>query len=278
MTSLIHGANGAQGGPVAAVLRASGTTVHAAVRDAAAYRGDHHPVQVDLASADSLEQAYRGVDGVFVHLPVGAPDVQLAHAHAIVAAVAAARPGRVVVSTSGYATTAGTPVGELVEGIERTGVSLAVVAPRLFLENLLLPTVVAPVRADGVLRYPIRADYRVSWASHLDVADVVARLLTDHAVTGVVGVGALPGLLGTDLAAGFAAHLRHDVTFEPQDVDAFGASIEPMFGAEGAAPVVDSYRWRAEQPDELVDEATSAQRLLGLEPRTVEAWLGDLGV
>lgn len=278
MTHLIHGANGAQGGPVAAALRASGASVDAAVRDVAAYTGADRAVAVDLASSESLQHAYQGVEGVFVHLPVGPPEAQLAQAQAIVAAVDAARPARVVVSTSGYPAGPGTPLGELVAGLERTGVSLAVIEPRLFLENLLLPTVVAPVREEGILRYPVRADYSVSWASHLDVANVAARLLVETDVTGRIGVGALPGLLGSDLAAGFGEHLGQSVTFQAQEPDAFGASIEPLFGAEAAAPVVDSYRWRAGQADELIDEATSAQRVLGIQPRTVAQWLGDLGV
>jgi hypothetical protein len=107
------------------------------------------------------------------------------------------------------------------------------------------------------------------------VADVAARLLQDTSVTGVVGVGALPGLLGTDLAAGFTAHLGHEVRFEAQTPDEFGAGIIPLFGEAGAAPVVDSYRWRATQPNELIDESTSAQKPLGITPRAVAEWLRE---
>jgi len=280
MTYLIHGATGAQGSPVVSELLAAGASVTAAVRDPASYTGGATPVAVDLTSVESLTKAYEGLDGVFVHLTVGSPDMQTAQAEAVVAAVAAARPARVVVSTSGAliegAGSDGSPMNILVRGLEATGVSLAVVAPRLYLENLLLPPVTAGIEQEGVLRYPIRADYAVSWSSHLDVAIVVARLLQDSSVTGVVGVGALPGLLGTDLAAGFAAHRDGDVHFEAQTPDDFGAVIEPLFGTEGAAPVVASYRWRATQDAEVIDEATSAQTRLGLLPRTVEQWLSDI--
>lgn len=274
MTYLIHGANGAQGGPVAAVLSRTGASVSVAVRDPSRYQGDFEAVAVDLADAASLEEAYRDRDGVFVHLPVGSPDQQMLHATTVLAALGAARPARVVVSTSGYPNDADgaatTPIGVLVRGLQTGELSHAVVEPRLFLENLLLPTVVGPVRAEGVLRYPIRADYQLSWSSHLDVADVVVRLLTDHTVTGSVGVGALPGLIGADLADGFARHLGTEVRFQAQTPDEFGAEIEPMFGAAAATPVIDSYRWRATQAAELIDPATGARRLLGMTPRTVE--------
>jgi len=280
MTYLIHGATGAQGSPVVASLTKSGASIAAAVRDPSTYSGDGTAVAVDLTSVASLAAAYEGVDGVFVHLPIGTGEQQLAHARNIVAAVDEARPARVVVSTSGYSTDAEgddqNPVGVLMRGLVATGVSVAVVAPRLYLENLLLPPVTAVVEQEGVLRYPIRQDYAVSWSSHLDVADVVARLLVDSSVTGVVGVGALPGLRGADLAAGFAAQLGREVQFESQEPDDFGSLIEPLFGKAGSDPVVDSYRWRATQESELIDPATSAQERLGLNPRSVEQWLVDL--
>ena len=282
MTFLIHGATGAQGAPVVAALLPTVPDVRAAVRDAAAYRDGGVPVSVDLSSVDSLAAAYAGVDGVFVHLPIGSPAQQAEHAAAVVAAVHRARPARVVVSTSGgrvgVPEAAGSPLDVLVRGIRDADVPLAVVEPRLYLENLLLPVVVGPVRTEGVLRYPIRDDYAVSWSSHLDVADVVARLLRDPSVTGVVGVGALPALTGPDLAAAFAEHLGRDVRFAARTPDEFGADIIPLFGEEGARPVIESYRWRATQASEAVDEATSAQARLGLTPRTPREWLRDIGV
>lgn len=280
MTYLIHGATGAQGSPVVAALTKSGASVAAAVRNPSTYSGDGTAVAVDLTSVASLAAAYEGVDGVFVHLPIGTGEQQLAHARNIVAAVDKARPARVVVSTSGYSAeddgSGENPVAALAAGLTATGVSVAIVAPRLFLENLLLPPVTSVVERDGVLRYPIREDYAVSWSSHLDVADVVARLLADTSVTGIVGVGALPGLRGADLAAGFAAQLGREVHFESQEPDDFGSLIEPLFGKAGSDPVVDSYRWRATQESELIDPATSAQERLGLSPRSVEKWLVDL--
>jgi uncharacterized protein YbjT (DUF2867 family) len=281
MTILIHGATGAQGAPVLGAVALSDEAVQAAVRDASAYIGPGVAVAVEYTSVDSLEKAYEGADAIFVHLPVGPAEMQLAHATAVVEAIRRARPARVVMSTSGFSIDVpgneGSPMDALARGIRETGVSLAIVAPRLFLENLLLPTVLGPAR-EGVLAYPIRDDYAVSWSSHLDVADVAARLLRDTSVTGVVGVGALPGLLGTDLAAGFAEHLGRDVRFEAQTPDEFGVGIVPLFGEAGAAPVVDSYRWRGAQPSELIEDFNSAQTRLGMTPRTVTEWLRDLGV
>lgn len=281
MTFIVHGATGAQGAPVLSALAALGHPATAAVRDPSRIAGVP-AVSVDYASVDSLVAAYDGAEGVFVHLPVGPPDDQLAQAGAIGEAIKRARPARVVFSTSGYS--AGTadqpagPVDSLVSALEDSGVSFAVVEPRLYLENLLMPMVFDPARDQGILRYPLRADYATSWSSHLDVADVAVRLLLDHSVNGAVSVGALPGLIGDDLAQGFARHLGRDVRFESLDPEAFGQLLVPIFGERGARPVVDSYKRRQSQADEVIPENRSAQRLVGLTPRRIERWLEDIGV
>ncbi|PPF31179.1 SDR family oxidoreductase [Rathayibacter sp. AY1A3] len=277
MTYIVHGATGAQGAPVAAALLRSGKTVTAAVRTPGAFTAGP-AVAVDASDVDSLVAAYSGAEGVFIHLALGSPTQQLEHARTIAAAVDRARPARVVFSTSGYplGETDDSPHGVLARGLAATGIPTAVLAPRLYLENLLLPPVIASVREQAVLPYPIREDFRVSWSSHLDVADAAVHLFERSDVSGVVAVGALPGLLGEDLAAGFTRYFGKDVVFHAQTPDEFGAMTIPLFGEQGMTPVIDSYRWRATQPDELIEEARSAQVLLDLSPRTVEQWLRDL--
>ena len=287
MADIIHGATGAQGSPVLSALTSAGRT---AVAAAALELLDPAGVvarQVDLASADSLAAAYEGADGVFVHLPMGAPEAAAAQARAVVEAVTRARPGRVVISTSGQIVDqpgsplqapADSPIMTLIDGVTGSGVPTAVVAPRLYLENLLLPVVLAPAREEGVLRYPLPASFPVSWSSHLDVAEVVARLLTDASpTTGTVGVGHLPGLTGPDLAAAFSNHLGREVRFEGITPEAFGELITPHFGP-AAAPVVELYRALNAQDGNSIAEDGSAQELLGLRPRPIEQWLEDLAV
>ena len=276
MAYVIHGATGAQGGPLKERLIGAGQRVLGS-------RGGANP-RFDNDSVESLENAYREADGVFVHLPMAPEPVRLQHARNIVSAITTARPKRVVVSTSGtIIDQPGTPLqapddsamATLIRGIEATGVSHAIIAPRLYLENLFLPIVLHPVKHEGVLRYPLRADYPVSWSSHLDVAEVAERLLRDHSIGGVVGVGHLPGLQGKDLADGFAQQLGHPVVFEAATPEAFGALLRPMFGP-AADPVVGLYEALAQVPANVIDERTSAQRLLGLIPRSVQTWLADV--
>ena len=287
MADIVHGATGAQGSPILSALTSTGRTAIAAVRHPEAVPDGIVARQVDLASADSLASAYKGADGVFVHLPMGAPEAAAAQARAVVEAVAQARPGRVVISTSGQIVdqpgsplqaTADSPIMTLIDGVTGSGVPTAVVAPRLYLENLLLPVVLDPARQEGVLRYPLPASFPVSWSSHLDVADVVTRLLTDASpTTGTVGVGHRPGLTGPDLAAAFSSHLGREVRFEGITPEAFGELITPLFGP-AAALVVELYQALNAQDGNTIAEDSSAQELLGLRPRPIEQWLEDLAV
>lgn len=284
MTFVIHGATGAQGGPLFNRLIQSGKPTVAAVRNASTIK-DMPAVTVDNGSVDSLVAAYRDADGVFFHLPLASEAERVQYAHNFAQAVARAKPKRVVLSTSGYivdepgaamSATSESAVAVLLREVERTGVSFAVIAPHLYLENLLLPIMFEPVKAEGVLRYPLRADYPVSWSSHLDIAEVAERLLTDTSVTGIVGVGQSPGITGVELARGFSKHFGREVKFEGITPEQFGEMLAPLIGAGAAAGVVAGYQAKARTSGSVIAAETSAQRLLGLTPRSVPQWLAEI--
>ncbi|MGJ5894110.1 hypothetical protein ACSCBZ_19440 [Streptomyces niveiscabiei] len=175
--------------------------------------------------------------------PVGSEADRLIHARSVVAAVRKARPGRVVFSTSGVSVggdSFGSAVTLLVEGLAGSGVAHAVIEPRLHFENLLLPFVAGAVRAEGVLRYPLPAGFRVAWASHLDIADAAVALFDRTDVTGVVSVGQDPAITGEDIAAG--------------------------------------YRAMSALADRAIPAERSAQKLLGLTSRSAGQWMADIGL
>ncbi|WP_216588278.1 NmrA family NAD(P)-binding protein [Streptomyces brasiliscabiei] len=285
-TYVVHGATGAQGAPVAAALAAGGASVTALTRNPDAVVAGARVRPVDVADADQLAAAYRDADGVFVHLPIS-PDPRT-HARAITRALGAARPARVVFSTSGGiaprtdgGTDAGTEpdaVADVMAWLKQSGLSYAVVSPRLFLENLLLPPIQAAVHENGSLPYPLRADLPVSWVSHLDMADIVAALFERTDVTGVVEAGQSPGTTGPHLAASFSAHLGRSVAFDPQTTDAFRDSMAPLIGAGAAAGVAAMYAQAADLAHLAIDPARSAQHLLGLSPRTTVEWLKEVSL
>ncbi|MEU8124886.1 hypothetical protein AB0C21_39760 [Spirillospora sp. NPDC049024] len=104
----------------------------------------------------TAQVAYRGAAGVFVHLPVAAEEDRRLFADNILTAVRAARPDRVVFSTSGFPLdpAIGGAAAALAAGLADSGVSHAAVAPELYLEKLLMPFVLDSIRERGVLTYP----------------------------------------------------------------------------------------------------------------------------
>jgi hypothetical protein len=186
----------------------------------------------------------------------------------------------VVFSTSGFPTdpAIGGAAATLAAGLADSGVSHAVIAPELYLENLLMPYVIDSARERGVLPYAIRADFPVSWASHLDIADVAVALFERTDVTGVVAVGQYPAVTGPDLAEAFGAALGRDVVFEPITPEEMRVSIAPLIGEGAAADVAGAYQAMSTMPGRSIAPEASAQKLLGVIPRTTSQWLADIGL
>ncbi|GHC85530.1 NmrA family NAD(P)-binding protein [Streptomyces violaceochromogenes] len=281
MTYVIHGATGAQGAPVVAALAAAGQSVTALTRNAdVVVAGAQRVVAADYGSTAELTEAYGGADGVFVHLPVVSEEDRRDYARNIVAAVRAARPARVVFSAGGAPIDPETSgaAAALAGGLAETGVPHAVITPTLFLENLLMPYVLDTVRERGALPYPIRAGFPVSWASHLDIADAVVALFDRPDITGVVSVGQYPAITGPDLAEAFGAHFGKDVVFEQITPEQFRSSVAPLIGEGPAADVAGAYAAMSALPDRSITPENSAQKLLGITPRTTGQWLTDMGL
>ncbi|WP_086668640.1 NmrA family NAD(P)-binding protein [Lentzea kentuckyensis] len=282
MTYVIHGATGAQGGPVVAALIAAGKPVAALTRKADVVVPGARVVAADSSSVAELTEAYRGAEGVFVHLPVVSEEDRLVYARNIAAAVRAARPARVVFSTSGYPVDVpgdgASAVSTLAGLLADSGVSHAVIAPELFLENLLLPPVIGAVREEGVLSYPLPDTFAVSWASHLDIADAAVALFERTDVSGVVAVGQYPAVTGLELAEAFGARLGRGVVYRAITPEELGASIAPLMGEGPAAGVAESYRAMNTLTGRSIAPERSAQKLLGVTPRSTSHWLADIGL
>ncbi|GHH77790.1 hydroxylase [Streptomyces sulfonofaciens] len=281
-TYVIHGVNGAQGAPVVAALAAAGKSVTALTRNPnAVVRGAQRVLAADYSSAADLTDAYRGAEGVFVHLPaMAAKEDRETFAHNILTAVRQARPDRIVFSTSGFPIdpAIGGAFATLATGLADSGVSHAVIAPELYFENLLMPFIIDSARERGVLPYPIRPDFPVSWASHLDIADVAAALLDRTDVTGVVSVGQYPAVTGPELAEAFSTRLGRKVVFTSITPEEFRASLAPLFGEQAAAQIANNYEAMSALPGRSIAPETSAQKLLGVTPRTPSQWLADIGI
>lgn len=279
MTIIVHGATGAQGSPIRNALMKAGWDVRALSRTGSP--ADPAVVGVDLADPVALTAAYDGAEGVFYHLPMGGTPEQETRWNDSVATAAITQGVRhVVVSSSGRPL--GTPPAQgldrLIARLRDANIKVTALATHFYLENLLLPPVLAAVRAESVLRYPISDTIAISWTNHLDVADAATAVFRRRsAAPDLVELGHLPPLTGADLAHGLSVHADRDVTFAPMAPAVFGAAIAALVGAQAAAAVADLYASIAEVAHISIHESVSAQTLLGLTPRSVGRWLGDLG-
>ena len=268
MKVVIHGGTGAQGSAVASELESRG---HTAVR--LSRRGSAPSVAADLNDAESLARAYRGADAVFVHLPIPTdPTRPVVWTRNVLHALRVAAVSRVVYSTSGTSLRDGetgphpilqgaaSGVRAFYAGLTHTVPEVVALAPRLFLDNLLLPFVAGPVVAEGVLAYPLAADKLVSWTSHGDMARVAADALEGTVKPGAYDVG-LPPMTGPELAASVGEGIGKLVRYDPISPDEFARRAKPIFGAQAAAGVGALYDAYANDPSRAI--ADDAPRIAG---------------
>ncbi|MCX5269407.1 hypothetical protein [Streptomyces sp. NBC_00199] len=94
----------------------------------------------------------------------------------------------------------------------------------------------------------------------------------------MVSVGQYPAITGPDLAQAFGAHFGKNVTFEPISPEQMRTSIAPVIGEGPAADVAGFYQAMSTLSGRSIAPENSAQKLLGVVPRTTGQWLTDLGL
>lgn len=283
MRIAVHGSTGAQGAPVVAELRDAG---HDVVPLARQPRPDVTPA--DLADPASLRSAYDGVDAVFIHLPIPtSPDAPGQWMTAVRKALEASDVQRVVLSTSGVAVHDAGPSDVLqarlagtrtfIDGLHGVVGAVITLAPRLFLENLLLPFAVGPAIETGVLAYPLAADKAISWTSHRDVAQGVRTGFEVSTEPGTYDIG-LPATTGHQLAAKIGTGIGRSVSYEAITPTEFATRATPLFGPDMAAGVAGLYE--AYATDHTLEIETTRPQLATDGHLTIERWAQEslLGV
>lgn len=237
----IAGITGQVGAAAARALLAAAKPVRAIVRSAdkgRAWADRSCEVAVaDLADAEALTRAFTGAEGVFLLIPPdydpspGFPEVQRLR-DAALAAIEAARPGRVV-----YLSTIGAQVAEpnllnnasiMESGLNAAPVPVCCLRPGWFMENAAWD--LASARAGKIESFLQPADHRIPMVATDDIGQTAAALLqetwTGRRVVELEG----PAAYGAaDIAAGFARALGHPVGVEAPPREAW----EAMFVAQG---------------------------------------------
>ena len=256
---LVTGTTGAQGGAVARQLSALGYPVRGVARARGGATGSANAwpvVTADLTDVASAIRSFRGVSRAWVHVPL-VFDAEWTHRYAVAVSQAAGTAElQQLVLVTGTRIPARPTGHECFETRRRTvatileaGVPTTVLQPTLYLENLCAPQIVRAVAQQGVLRYPVPAQARVAWMSHLDLGAYAADALVSPPATSTVRMGGREAVTGDELAARFAKVLNRAVRYEPLDPDVFAAGLAPILGPATAAGVADTYRWIARDLD-----------------------------
>ena len=280
---LVYGSTGTQGTPVADQLLTAGRAVRALTRDAAraqhwAARGAEIAV-ADLVDPDTLAAANKGVDQVVLQLPLQY-DFALHETYGrnAVDAARAAAVGLVVFNTSAHVFQ-GTDVHayqarqEVIDHLQESGVPHIVLRPTFYMEILLGPWIRPGIVEQGVVAFPLPADFPMSWISAGEMAAFgVAALDRPHLSGASFDIGGPQPLTGNDIARSFSELLEKSVSYVSIPPDDYERALAPVFGSTVAFEVASQVRYMIAQGDGSVDMTDTAAQF-GVNPTSLDAWI-----
>ena len=280
---LVYGSTGTQGTPVADQLLTAGRAVRALTRDAAraqhwAARGAEIAV-ADLADPNTLAAANKGVDQVVLQLPLQY-DFALHETYGrnAVDAARAAAVGLVVFNTSAHVFQ-GTDVHayqarqEVIDHLQESGVPHIVLRPTFYMEILLGPWIRPGIVEQGVVAFPLPADFPMSWISAGEMAAFgVAALDRPHLSGASFDIGGPQPLTGNDIARSFSELLEKSVSYVSIPPDDYERALAPVFGSTVAFEVASQVRYMIAQGDGSVDMTDTAAQF-GVNPTSLDAWI-----
>jgi len=250
---LVYGGTGTQGTPVVEQLLGAGRNVRVLTRNAA--RAEHwrsrgaEIVVADLADPDSLAAANAGVSRVVLQLPLQYDfDLHETYGRNAVDAAKNAGVDLLVFNTSAHVLQ-NTQVHAyqarqvVIDYLHASGVPSVVFRPTFYMEILLGPWIRPAIVNDGIVAFPLPADYPMSWISAAETAGYGVAALDRPDLAGrEFDVGGPEALTGEDIAARFAAALGRPVHFVSITPDSYEQSLAPIFGPTVAREVASQVR------------------------------------
>ena len=258
-TVAVTGSTGAQGAAIAQAFTEAGWQMR--------------PLRRDSSLAETLE----GVEVLAVTLPIdyrrGVREAWLA---TLLAAAEEAGLTRLVLNLAarplpGHQRPVSATLRQM-EAMALAGpVPAVVLRPTAYMDNLRMPWTIGPVKAQGVLAYPLPADLPVNWISHRSLGAAAVAAATRPDITGrsfdIAGPAALKG---PEVAALFGQALGRVVTYAALPPADFGAGINAALGAPNGDDLGDLYTRLAQVPWAL--QGNEGNAALGLAPESFATW------
>jgi uncharacterized protein YbjT (DUF2867 family) len=280
---LVYGGTGTQGSPVVEQLLDAGWSVRAVTRDAErgqnwAARGAE-VVSADLGQPETLKAANEGVDRVVLQLPLQY-DFALHEEYGRNAIDAARAAGveLVVFNTSAHVIP-DTDVHiyqvrqDVVDYLQSSGVASIVLRPTFYMEILLGPWIQPGIVNNGVVAFPLPADFPMSWVSAGEMAAYSVAALDRPDLAGrTFDIGGPEALTGDAIASQFAELLEKSVSYLPIPPDDYEQALAPIFGPTVAFEVASQVRYIIGSGDGSVDMKETAAEF-SVEAVTLHQWL-----
>ncbi|WP_286774464.1 NmrA family NAD(P)-binding protein [Sphingomonas sp. 66-10] len=284
---LVFLAAGVQGGVVSRTALARGLTVRALVRDrqraAALVASGVELAEGDLGDTASLRVACAGIDHAVLQVPIGPAEVMVAQAENALSAFKTAGIRSFVLKLASASRPAPCEepsfvANQMVQDAARaSGLPFAIVRPTMYLDNLLKPSALAEIIADGVFAPPIPASQRIAWTSADDCAEAALTLLERSAMGGDHRIAGSESLTGEELAARVSAGLGRTIRYRGQPLDEFEREVDAAMGAGVGQRVASKFRYFAAHPDDadaiIAHPYVAKSGLDGFQPTDVETWV-----
>ncbi|MBA2565772.1 MAG: NmrA family NAD(P)-binding protein [Gemmatimonadetes bacterium] len=281
METLVVGGTGTVGSAVVRALAEKGESVRAMARSPEKARDLPSGVRAiagDLAKPETLNEAFAGVERVFLLNALGEHETDEGLAGVRAAKTAGAK--RIV-----YMSVAMPPASEIIphfaskipveEAVRDSGMEWTILRPNNFYQNDL--RLREPIVQHGVYPQPIggkgmtRVDVR-------DIADAAVRALTtgDHRGR-IYGLHGPDALTGTETAAIYSRHLGRPVQYMGDDLDAWQKQVRGMMPEWMIRDLRIMYAFFQDHGFEATDEERTQQRaVVGHDPRTFDAFVAEV--
>lgn len=282
-TVLVYGAAGAQGSAIVRAALSKGVHVRVLLRPGRAnpFGGSVDVVRGDLADRESLDRASLGVDKVVLTLPLLHDRLALVRlGRNAVDAARAAGVTLIVLNTSGPLSdgTIGSAFADALADthayLASSGVPAITLSPTVFCGNLTEPWSAPVIVDNGVVAYPLPADFPVSWISWEDLASYAVAALARPDLAGrAFRVGGPEALTGIAVAEALSGAIGRSVTYFAVPLPDFAEGLAQRFGRAAASEVAAYYAWLQAQPaSPLAVDIGPALEALPIAPTRFADW------
>jgi uncharacterized protein YbjT (DUF2867 family) len=289
MKVLVYGAAGSQQFPVIKALLNKGAEVyatsHTEANIAKLNQAGAKAILADMGDAGRLKEISKGMDAVSLLVPffVSNPADGLQYAKNAIDAASENHIKLLVWNSSGFIppVKTGDPAidirMDILDYLEKSGLSYIVIQPSVYAENLLGPWAAPFVKNEKRIANPTPEEMPVGWIATQDVAALVAAAIyKPELASSSFMVSGLENLTGSQLAEKFSIGLGERIDYYPLPPQRFGEILDSILGAGAGKGIADFYQFitdTRQYPVMFVHEMPAVLEKLPVKMTPIEDWV-----